>query len=197
MDEIEREGESRGPSRRTVVTAAAWTVPAIAVAAALPMAAASQNPVWDPSTNGVGGQLNATLPNTVSGYANASYGLSGDAPDSVRIPQLTATWTVSGAWQGTPTLSLGSGSATNGLQVGSVITYQGLTWTVTSNTGIVVVMVSTPITLPGSTSVVRTPTVNVSGPGDGSGNDAKFGVSLAGGQGTSGATFNVSVPSIP
>ncbi|MFT3874818.1 MAG: hypothetical protein QM708_00065 [Propioniciclava sp.] len=44
MDEIAREEAPKGPSRRTVVTAAAWAAPVIAVAAAAPMAAASQEP---------------------------------------------------------------------------------------------------------------------------------------------------------
>lgn len=44
MDEIERDETPQGTSRRTVMMAAAWAAPVVALAAAAPMAAASNEP---------------------------------------------------------------------------------------------------------------------------------------------------------
>lgn len=44
MDQIERDVEPQGLSRRTVVTAAAWAAPVVALASAAPTAAASVTP---------------------------------------------------------------------------------------------------------------------------------------------------------
>ena len=63
MDEIQSDVTPQGPSRRTIVTAAAWAVPVVAVAAAAPMASASTEPeiatsigatTTSPFTNAVG-----------------------------------------------------------------------------------------------------------------------------------------------
>jgi hypothetical protein len=45
MDEIQENLEPQGTSRRTVMKGAAWAAPVVAVAAAVPMAAASPEPV--------------------------------------------------------------------------------------------------------------------------------------------------------
>lgn len=195
MDQLEREVEPQGISRRTIVQAAAWAVPVVAVASAAPMAAASTEPQWNPDGNGTTGSLNIAG-NSITGFEYATYGLTPypDAFRNVDIPALTVTWTRSGAWEPTPTMSLGTGSASDGLNVGSVITYQGLTWTVVSNNGTSISMTSAPTTVPGDREETRTPRVNISGSGDGSGGTAVFGVSLTGGASPVAGTHDVDVP---
>ena len=195
MDHLEREVEPQGISRRTIVQAAAWAVPVVAVASAAPLAAASTEPQWNPDANGTTGSLNLSG-NSITGNEYATYGLTPypDAFRNVDIPSLTVTWTHSGAWEPTPTMSLGTGSATNGLNVGSVITYQGITWTVASNNGTTLVMTSAPTTVAGDREEFRSPRVNISGSGDGSGNKAYFGVTLTGGAQPVAGTHDVDVP---
>ncbi|MBK0418962.1 hypothetical protein JD276_07930 [Leucobacter sp. CSA1] len=191
---------SRGIKRRSVVKAAAWAAPVIATAVAVPAMSASSQPVWEIDASGVSGSLNASAStNTVSGSASAYYGLDGSSSQSIIVPALTATYTRSGAWASSPApvFSLLGASGSDGLNPGSIIVLNGLTWTVVSNDGIQVVMTSQPTTVP-NTWELRSPNIRVSGQGDGSGERAYWGVELTGAPiGAVSGNFDATVPVLP
>lgn len=81
MEDTQRDEMHQGPSRRTVITAAAWAAPVIAVAAAAPKAAASPEPeeatsigatTTSPFTNAVG---------LISAFGIDDLGADGFLPD--------------------------------------------------------------------------------------------------------------------
>ena len=191
------------PQRRQVMKAAAWAVPVVAVVASAPLAAASQSPDWDPTGSGVSGNILNTPAgsSTMTGRVQPQYLLNGNylPTNNVAIPTLTATYNLSGAWANpAQAFTLGPGStATNGLNVGSVITTGAMSWTVTINTNNAVTMVSNNTTVPGDTINVFAPRLNVSGPGDNSGNQVHIGGTISGVAGLNPtASFSEYVPII-
>lgn len=195
MDRIQK--SPRGPvtSRRSIVRTAAWAVPVVAAVSAAPMAAASIDPVWDPTSNGTGGSLvYSGATKALTGYQEAWLGLDEEVRGTVRIPRLTATFNRSGAWGSPPPRFLGP--AQQSLSVGStlVIPSSGFTWVVASIDSTILVLSGGPATIPGSATDVRTPRIRISGVGDESGGTATMGVTLTGADGNdSGGTSTVQV----
>lgn len=149
------------PHRRSVLKAAAWTAPAVAVAAAAPAYAASgADPVVDP-TNGVstGGNLQRQQGTVLTGFVDASYTPTQQS-GTVTFPVLTAVVTASGNWApDVVPFRINSVIPT----VGQTVVRDGLAWTVTSVSATSVTLSTPETTLPGETDLLRVPRVFVEG----------------------------------
>lgn len=200
MSEIESTTTPKNMNRRTVVKAAAWAVPVVATAVAVPAFAATNPPQppapkWDPVQSGSAGGLSVTN-NAISGSERAYYGFTEEVQTGgATIPTLTAVFTVSGAWAPGAVISKSNGGAP--LAVGDTLSRGGVTWQVTSVSPGMVTIVSITTTLLESAAEVSTPVIFFNGTGDGSGNQATCTVLLSGAPiGSTGGSHNVQVPVI-
>ncbi|WP_305684123.1 hypothetical protein [Microbacterium sp.] len=123
---VARESAGGGISRRTVVNAAAWSVPVIAAAVAVPLAAASTSQASIAAL--VGSTITA---NSSSGAASGEFATSGMRISNVSgewsTGVLTAAYRLQGPWA-TASLSKPDGSP---FVQGETIVHGGTAWTVT------------------------------------------------------------------
>ncbi|WP_353828776.1 hypothetical protein [Agromyces sp. SYSU T0242] len=138
--------ESAGPTRRTVAKAAAWSVPAILVAAPAPAYAASgpgapggvsvASVLGSCNGSGVTGRITVTLPNLPVGsvvqitLAHSGQGGFSAAPDFTPTSQSGNTYLVTGAgatFVGTFTITFSLGTNQQGTVTANVAAVSGVT----------------------------------------------------------------------
>jgi len=96
--DLTREKSTLGISRRKLIQAGAWSVPVIAAAVAVPMAAASGGTISYPVRgSGGGGSLSFVNP-ALEGYQEAWFAVNVDGTGTARTPAMVATFSISGAW---------------------------------------------------------------------------------------------------
>lgn len=180
------------PHRRSVLKAAAWTAPAVAVAAAAPAYAASgADPIIPTGGARTEGYLQLAS-GTLSGAFSASYRPTPQT-GTVAFPILTSTVSLSGDWApGSAVFTVNGTTPT----VGQTITVSPLTWNVAEVTATEVTFVSAPVTLPGSTTRLDTPEVSVTGTPGGFTGSASMRIVLTGIPGA-GADANQTVNTPP
>jgi len=120
-----------GPTRRSVVLGAAWSVPVIAAAIATPLAAASTATPADLARVAaiVGGAISA---DAVGGTATGQFLTSGlsilDVTGEFSSGELSASYTLTGPWN-TGVITKPDGTA---FSVGETISHGGTVWTVSA-----------------------------------------------------------------
>lgn len=157
MDQIEREVEPKGLSRRTVVTAAAWSAPVIALASAAPMAAASPESATLSAL--AGGVITA---NNAAGTANGS--LEGGLLIGNVLGGPWETGTIQVDYVGTGPWSTFGITKPGGASFidGETIVHGGVTWTV-SLPNARTVRLTAPSETVSSNTTISAPPANFSG----------------------------------
>lgn len=119
------EGAKKGISRRTVVAAAAWSMPVIAAAVAVPLAAASTSPVSISALVGTTIVASGTAGTATGDFSTSGMRISNVTGES-STGTLTAGYRLQGPWN-TGSITKPDGSP---FTQGETIVHGGTTWTV-------------------------------------------------------------------